>query len=587
MKKLIALLLAAAMLLLLFAGCGNSSAQSAAEPEETSAEASAAEQAEEEAAEPAEADEAPAAAAEEASIVDSAEEAGEAEGAEEAPRYEPCTYDLPLTEETVTYSIFANFPPYLSGYLDTYADQVAYIEWQERTGISLEFYESSDRDAMATQISLMAASGDYYDLLFNLTQFYSGGLVKAIDDEIILDLADLADEYAPNYMCIVTQDEEHEKSVYDDDGQMGAIYAFVDVVAAQNGAIIRSDWLDDLGLDVPETLSDWHEVLTAFKNAYNISDPFFLTASGQNSYNLCGCFGTAGMAGASMGLYHDGEEVKCGLLDDSFVDYLKMIQTWYNEGLISSDFYTNSEEIRDSGVEEKVLNGQCGIFYSPANTIADYVSQNVDPNAELIALAEPTADDGTVNTFGDFPSYLGDNCISISTTAPQPELAVQCLDYLFTDEGKILCNYGIEGQAFEYDANGDPQWTDLIVNNDEGIPVEQWCRVKYTLIDMPSLFTLERTWASYNDEQIAAITEKWNAAYDNTLPSLALTTEENERFNALYSDIDTYVDENIIKYIIGDLSFDNWSDFTADLEQMGVQECIDIYQQAYNRYLAR
>ena len=164
---------------------------------------------------------------------------------------------------------------------------------------------------------------------------------------------------------------------------------------------------------------------------------------------------------------------------------------------------------------------------------------------------------------------------------------MQCIDYLFSEEGQILCNWGIEGQSFEYGPDGKPQYTELITNNQEGIPVEQWCRVKYTLIDMPSLFVLERTWGSYTDEQMDTILNKWSYPYDSTLPTLSLTTEETERFYGLYLDIDTYVDETVIKYIIGDYSFDDWNVFTDTVEQMGIQECIDIYQQAYTRYLAR
>ena len=570
-KRIMALLLTLCLLLALMSGCAKKQ-----EPEVSSEPAVSAAPSEEAA--PAESDpvEAP---AEDAPVED---EAAPAE--DEAAPEENYVYSLPLTTEDVTFSIYLNFPPYLGGFLSTYADQTAFIAWQERTGISLDFYESSDRDAMTTQIALMAASGDYYDMYFNLTQFYTGGLVKAIEDDFVLDIAELCEEFAPCYMSVVNSDDAHRKTVYDDDGHIGAFYGFNDVVFAQNGAIIRQDWLDDLGLETPETLSDWHDVLTAFKVNYDISDPLFLTASGQNQNNIVGCFGTAGLSN----LYHEDGVVKSGLLDDELKEYLAMIRDWYNEGLINSDFYTRSEEIRDSGVEQAVLNGQCGIFYSPANTIVDYVSQNVDPNAVLVGLAEPTADDGTPNTFGSYPSYQGDNCISITTACTEPELCVQMLDYLFSDEGRLLCNYGLEGEAFEYDENGDPQWTDLIINNQEGIPVEQWCRVKYTLLDMPSVFHIERTWASYNEDQIDSQLNKWLFPYDNTLPSLSLTTEENEIYNLYITDISTYVEETIVRFIIGDMDLDTqWSEFTSTIESLHIQDCIDAYQSAFDRYNSR
>lgn len=491
-------------------------------------------------------------------------------------------YTLPLTTEAITYSIYINFQPYLSGYISTYADQSCYKEWQARTGINLDFYESTSRDAMVTQIALMAASGDLYDILTNVGIYYNGGFVKAISDEIILDLTELCVEYAPCYMAVVTADDIHRKAVFDDEGKMGAIYTFNDLYAAENGAIIRQDWLDNLGLQTPVTISDWHNVLTAFKDSYEISDPLFLTATGQNGTNLAGCFGTAGLSN----LYQVDGQVKSGLTDDSFKEYLMMIQDWYNEGLINNDFYSRSTELRDSGVEQAVLNGECGIYYSPANTIADYVASNVDSNARLTGLAEPTADDGTINEFGSIPSYTGMNSVSISTTCPKPELAVMMLDYLFSDEGRLLCNYGIEDEAFVYDNNGEPQWTELITNNQE-VPMEPFCRALYTLLDMPSVYIQERTWASYTDDQIDSMVNKWQYGYAKSLPTLSLTGEESEQYTALIADIETYVDEQVVKFIIGDISFDKWDEYVSTLDQMHLKECIDIYQAALDRYNSR
>lgn len=567
MKKILSILLVLAMLMA-FAACAKTD-ETPAEPETPTSEAPVQE-------EPVQEAEAP---QEEAPPEEPAEEAPAEEPVEEALPY---VYELPLTTDDVTYSIYLNFPPYLGSYIESFAQQSCYIEWQERTGVKLEFYEASDRSAMSTQVSLMAASGDFYDLISNMGGYYSGGLVKAISDEIILDLADLCNENAPCYMSVVNIDDAHRKAVYDDDGRMGAIVTFNNILENSNGAIIRQDWLDDLGLDTPKTLGDWHNVLTAFKSNYDISDPLFLVASGQNNTNLVGCFGTAGMTN----LYHQDGVVKSGLLDDGFREYLEMMNQWYNEGLVNSDFFSRSDELRDSGVEPAVLNGQCGIYYSPANTIADYVRQNADPNARLVALAEPTADDGTTNEFASYPSYVGINSMSISTTCPQPELAVKFLDYLYSEEGQLLCNYGIEGEAFEYDENGDPQWTDLVVNNPD-IPMVPFCRNLYTLLDMPSLYVLERTWASYNQDQIDAIVTTWSYGYSNSLPTLSLTTEENEIYTGYITDIDTYVEEQVVKFIIGEIGFDQWENFTSTVEQMHIQDCIDVYQTAFNRYNSR
>ena len=68
---------------------------------------------------------------------------------------------------------------------------------------------------------------------------------------------------------------------------------------------------------------------------------------------------------------------------------------------------------------------------------------------------------------------------------------------------------------------------------------------------------------------------------------LSLTAEESEAYSSPYNDIKTYVEENVPLFIRGDRSLDEWDDFVATLYQFGLQDCIDIYQAAFDRYNAR
>ena len=54
---------------------------------------------------------------------------------------------------------------------------------------------------------------------------------------------------------------------------------------------------------------------------------------------------------------------------------------------------------------------------------------------------------------------------------------------------------------------------------------------------------------------------------------------------SIYSDIDTYMDETISKFVVGDLSLDQFDSFVQQLKDMGIEDCIAIEQTAYDRYL--
>ena len=66
-------------------------------------------------------------------------------------------------------------------------------------------------------------------------------------------------------------------------------------------------------------------------------------------------------------------------------------------------------------------------------------------------------------------TLTGQGTFSITSSCPDVELAVSVLDWRYSEEGSFLFNYGIEGISFEYDANGEPQYTDLIVKNENGL----------------------------------------------------------------------------------------------------------------------
>ena len=45
------------------------------------------------------------------------------------------------------------------------------------------------------------------------------------------------------------------------------------------------------------------------------------------------------------------------------------------------------------------------------------------------------------------------------------------------------------------------------------------------------------------------------------------------------------MDETISKFVVGDLSLDQFDSFVQKLKDMGIEDCIAIEQTAYNRYL--
>jgi putative aldouronate transport system substrate-binding protein len=104
----------------------------------------------------------------------------------------------------------------------------------------------------------------------------------------------------------------------------------------------------------------------------------------------------------------------------------------------------------------------------------------------------------------------------------------------------------------------------------------------------PFIIDEDRVRADYVQDQLNAIAI-WNESNDGlyNMPraGINLTVEESQEYNRIYADIETYEDEHIVKFVVGDESLDEFDNFVSTLKQMGIEDCIAIEQAAYDRYL--
>ena len=107
--------------------------------------------------------------------------------------------------------------------------------------------------------------------------------------------------------------------------------------------VIRKDWLDDLGLEVPETIEEWHRALLLFKEKKGASCAFVPTT--VNS--LYPFFGAYGVWPA---FYQENGRVKHGVLDaKNSTAALENLHRWYQEGIIDPVSYTHLDVYKRQG----------------------------------------------------------------------------------------------------------------------------------------------------------------------------------------------------------------------------------------------
>lgn len=582
MKRLSALLLALAMLLML-AACGSgSSASSDSEPSQSvQTEPTAPEQTE-----------APAVSAAEAPATDSAEEPSAVEEA-------PAVVQSPSLPYSTTGEELSMWLPLTPDLANTYSDLNEHIVVQaaeEVTGVHINFTHASFFTAN-DDFNLMTAAGDYCDLISCAVKYYATGGAGALEDGVIINLSDLIPEYAPDYNAVINSDETHIAQSRSDTGDILAFYTWKDEVYNRSGMQTRGDWLDELGLDAPETYEEYESVLLAFQSAYGCTAAMQMYPSCLLTGSmLCGGYGVSGY----YTVYDDSGEIPnvmfqidgtahCSLLEDGYRDYLTMLNKWYTEGLISSDFLSGSCNPNDSKNLGDIYSGNTGIWYSEYQNLADYASSIDDDNVYIAALKDPTIKKGDRTHFGGSIALGSSNgfTTSISTQCENTELATKWCNFWFTEQGFLLATYGIEGESYTLDASGNPVFTELVTNNPNGLSQRE-AQSMYSLSQFPTLSKKSVDFLSLNDEQIAAI-EVWDSSIDGAylMPDVSLTPEESAEYASIMSDINTYASTTVDQMVIGEASLADWDAFTDTLRGMKIERCVEIYQAALDRYNSR
>lgn len=557
LKKVFALLLALTLVLSL-AACGGTSGSAASETAQ-SASAETASSAEEQ-----------------------AEEPQTEEQVEEAMDSGLTAVDLPLTDEPTTFSIYFSQPDMFNQWLDSPADNPCFQELAARTNVSLDFMVVSN-DAEADRFKVLAASGSLPDLVMSGSSLYTGGGSKGVEDGVFFNLVDYQ-EYMPNYFHFVNLNSEFKSLLSSDGGSIvDAVYSLnYPANAASIGLVIRSDWLSDLGLSMPSTYDEYHDVLTAFKNDKNASAPLQISQELSNQVWAMG-FGTNCAISDHDNTYDwfgaiDGEVVFWPATSN-FRNYLETMQTWYAEGLIDAEFMSRTGG--NTADRELIADGSSGLWWSTLSDFGGFTAN--DANAVFEAAPTPSKDGNYTGAMIPAAMIRDRTCLNISTNCEQPELAAAYLDYMYSEDGQLLSNYGVEGKTFEYDADGNPQFTEFVTNSETGFDASL-TMILYGLGNFPSAFNPQRY---YNDTQTAAI-DTWGAyagmdtGIQGMSAALNLSGEDATTAAGLLSDIMTYVRETTFKVICNQATMDDYDQMVKDLEGMDLGTVLELYQASYD-----
>lgn len=492
---------------------------------------------------------------------------------------------LPISDETVTVTMWTPMDSNTMNIIDNMGESEFFQELEAKTNVHIEF----DHPAIGnetTAFNLLIASGDLPDMIKNGSNYtYPDGLDAAVNDGYYLDLTDLAEEYLPNYLAAIdnyaSYDDNYRRACYTNENRMVGVYQIMtEPQGAFSGLYVREDWLKEAGLDTPVTYDDWENMLTVFKDDFGASAPYILSAQGYDAANNSMSAGF----GVSCSFYQEDGTVKYGPVEEGWKEYVSLMADWYSKGLIDPDYMTGSY-FPD---EAMITTGKTGAFNSMYTLIAMYEASNEDPDATYIPVSAPKVnpeDTVKLNMYS-----LGGGYITISQKSENVETCLKLLDYMFSEEGSLFANYGAEGDTFEYDDEGTPQYTEKITANSEGLSFSQ-AMAYYTMPPARvSLQDWKRELASVPEKDLVCYDVWGEATTENAMAdptAYGMTVEENTEYAKIMADINTIVEERTNQFITGAVSLDEYDAFVDSLHQMNIDRAIEIVQTVYDRFEAR
>lgn len=355
------------------------------------------------------------------------------------------------------------------------------------------------------------------------------------------------------------------------------------------GVSVRRDWLDELDLEMPTTVPEFHEMLLAFQNHNGgkavmdwSNDGFFIC----NTFN--GVFDIVGGLNGNF-VCRDGDVVYTPT-DDGYRQYVEMIQQWYDEGLIEKEFANNDLSAQFAADFALMGTNTIGAAHMQAMMAGDFFASNgvLPEDAYFELMPYPTMEDGSevsIQPLGENTATAGPLGWMISSDSDEIEHAIQFLDFVYGDEGYLLSNYGIEGETYTM-VDGKPVQGDLIFHNPDGMSITAAQEVY--LIHNNFIYSADRVMAGMSDEA-KRCAELWAGKGEHNMPSLTFTAEESASLASLQTDLNTYVSEQTIRWMTNAAKLDDasWDSFVKQLEDMGSVEFEEIYQNAYDRWLTK
>ncbi|MDR4949610.1 extracellular solute-binding protein [Neobacillus cucumis] len=465
-------------------------------------------------------------------------------------------------------------------YINWLKDLNWYPELQKQTHTTVKLVEGGkDDDDYYKNIDLKIGSGDFAD----------AGIVKLSQAEVygkqgaFLDLKPLIDKYAPNIKAYIKQNPDYAKLITTEDGKIfGLMQEYTKI---SNVTFYRADMFEKAGItQAPRTIQEFTADLQKLKDTYKNVENFYPFTGRDGFIKFTEAYDAMDKIDANgkvHGIYNNGKgyDIKA----PGFKSLIEQYINWYNAGLIDPEWIAGVAT--EESWQTKMLNGKGAIsndFFTRPSWFMNNGGPTNDPKFSMKVMNPFLTMDGKQSKVPTAEAqYRMDRAFVINANAEdKAEGIIKYMDYVFSEKGRNLMDYGVEGKSYK-EVNNKKEFTVKFEeegNKPIGTPVWNFLQDRLTF---PAPANNDAYYQWMDD-----LTKSYATTYFNqfavSYPSIKYSTKQLEERSTLQARVEEELNANLVKFITGKRPMSEWDSFLKEMDNIGYSKIIKIDQAAYN-----
>jgi ABC-type glycerol-3-phosphate transport system substrate-binding protein len=397
---------------------------------------------------------------------------------------------------------------------------------------------------------------------------------------------------APNLRTVINTYADVSKNFSADNGKL-YIMPRLTLNTMTEIFLLREDLLEAEKLSQPQNYEDLYTILKTLHTKYPQMAAFINRNGTEHIINRLAYSWGSGYETATSGFYLDRKADKYvfGPADANFYQMVLWLKKLYDEGILDKDYaLMTTAQWEEAFANERAIFAID--FIARVETINNsYI--NKGSKARVAALNPPAGPTGQRGIMGRLSS-MPNSGIVVNARSSNVEAAIKLVDWIYSDKGRYISLYGIEGETFTIGEGGRPSLTAQMKrqanpNGKELVRDFGWVYYlgKYEFpVGYENPVPGDPVPADNRLMYSRNVMESINAVIPPD-PTLSYTDDQAKVLRNNGTEIRDHFTQNIDKFIMGTRPLSEWNAFVAEFNALGINDLSAALNAAYAVYKAK